>query len=144
MRVQIKQLESAKGLPLPYYATQGAAGMDIVAAKETKIPARSYAMVPTGLCVAIPYGYEIQARSRSGLAVKHGIVVLHGLGTIDSDYRGELFFPLMNHTDEDYTIMRTERVGQLVLAKVERAELDLQVELSETKRGQGGFGSTGK
>jgi dUTP pyrophosphatase len=144
MRVEIKRLPHGENLPLPYYATEGAAAMDVVAAETVTIPARHFAMVPLGFCLAIPEGYEIQARSRSGLAVKHGVVVLHGVGTIDSDYRGELFYPLMNHTDEDYTVDRGDRIGQLVLAKVEHADLDLQLELSETVRGQGGFGSTGR
>lgn len=144
MQIKVKQLEVAHDLPLPRYASAEAAGLDVVSAETLTIPAGQYRMVRTGICVAIEKGYEIQARSRSGLAVKHGLVVLHGVGTIDSDYRGEIFFPLMNHSKEDYTIKRTDRIGQLVVAKVERVGIHLMAELSTTLRGEGGFGSTGR
>ncbi len=144
MKIEVKRLPIAEDLPIPYYASDGAAGMDIVAAQSMLIPAGEYRAVQTGISVAIPDGYEIQFRPRSGLAFKHGITVLNSPGTIDSDYRGELIAILINHGKSDYMINKTDRIAQLVVNKVERADIDLVLELSPTSRGEGGFGSTGR
>lgn len=141
--VQVKRLPNGVGLELPRYATDGAAGMDVVSAETvTLAPGARYA-VATGLALAIPLGYEIQVRPRSGLALKHGITVPNTPGTIDSDYRGELKIILINHGHEPFPIARGDRVAQLVLAPVIQAAWDEVEELSETARGTGGFGSTG-
>lgn len=133
-------------IPLPNYTTEGSAGMDIRAAIEEEIMlgSRSFAMIPTGLSVEIPIGYEIQVRPRSGLAAKHGIGVLNSPGTIDSDYRGEIKIILFNFSNEDYRISRGERIAQLILSKVYQAEIVETANLSESERGAGGFGHTGK
>ena len=141
--VRIKRLPHGEGLDLPRYATDGAAGMDVVAAEEvTLAPGARYA-VATGLALAIPPGYEVQVRPRSGLALKHGISVPNAPGTIDSDYRGELKVILINHGSEPFAIARGERVAQIVLAPVTRASWDEVEDLDQTARGAGGFGSTG-
>lgn len=146
--VAVKMLPHFEGLPLPAYETEGAAGMDVRAAcpegESMALEPGERAMVPTGLSVAIPEGYEIQMRPRSGLAAKHGITALNSPGTIDCDYRGELKVILINHGQETFTIQRGERIGQMVLAPVTHiawAEVDT---LPETVRGEGGFGSTGR
>ena len=141
--VQLKRLPHGEGLELPAYATEGAAGMDVVSAEDVTIEPGARHAVATGLAVAIPPGFEIQVRPRSGLALKHGITVPNTPGTIDSDYRGELKVILINHGDGPFEIHRGDRVAQLVLAPVTQAawqEVDL---LDETDRGEGGFGSTG-
>lgn len=141
--VAIKRLPHGAGLPLPTYATAGAAGMDIVAAEDVVLAPGGRHAVATGFAVAIPPGYEIQARPRSGLALKHGISLPNTPGTIDSDYRGELKIILINLGTEDFAIARGDRIAQLVLAPVQIAAL-LEVDaLDETIRGEGGFGSTG-
>ncbi|KWV91810.1 dUTP diphosphatase [Erythrobacter sp. YT30] len=143
VRVEVKRLSHGEGLPLPAYATDGAAGMDVVSAEDTVIkPGVRYA-VATGLAMAIPHGFEIQVRPRSGLALKHGITVPNTPGTIDSDYRGELKVILINHGDEPFSIARGDRVAQLVIAPVVQAAWDEVAELDATQRGEGGFGSTG-
>jgi dUTP pyrophosphatase len=141
--VELKRLPHGAGLPLPAYATSGAAGMDVVSAEEVTIAPGARHAVATGLAVAIPEGYEIQVRPRSGLALKHGITVPNTPGTIDSDYRGELKVILINLGDEPFAIQRGDRVAQLVLAPVVQAAWDEVAELDETDRGAGGFGSTG-
>lgn len=141
--VRIKRLPHGEGLDLPAYATSGAAGMDVVAAEEVTLEPGARHAVATGLSVAIPAGYEIQVRPRSGLALKHGISVPNTPGTIDSDYRGELKVILINHGAEPFAIHRGDRVAQLVLAPVTRAGWVEVAELDETARGAGGFGSTG-
>jgi dUTP pyrophosphatase len=141
--VQVKRLPHGEGLALPAYATGGAAGMDVVSAEDVTIEPGARHAVATGLSVAIPPGYEIQVRPRSGLALKHGISVPNAPGTIDSDYRGELKVILINHGSESFAIARGERVAQLVLAPVTRAAWEEVGELEETLRGAGGFGSTG-
>jgi dUTP pyrophosphatase len=141
--VQIKRLPHGEGLELPCYATEGAAGMDVLSAENVTLPPGRRHAVATGLSVAIPLGYEIQVRPRSGLALKHGISVPNTPGTIDSDYRGELKVILINHGDEAFEIQRGDRVAQLVLAPVTRTAWDEVAELGETVRGAGGFGSTG-
>jgi len=143
IRIAIARLPHGEGLPLPSYATPGAAGMDVVAAEDVDLlPGRRHA-VATGFKVAIPHGYEIQVRPRSGLAFKHGISVPNAPGTIDSDYRGELKILLINHGSEPFAIRRGERIAQLVPAAVTLAAFDELDELCETERGAGGFGSTG-
>jgi dUTP pyrophosphatase len=141
--VAVMRLPHGEGLDLPVYATAGAAGMDVVSAEDVTLAPGARHAVATGLAMAIPAGFEIQVRPRSGLALKHGITVPNTPGTIDSDYRGELKVILINHGSEDFAIRRGDRVAQLVLAPVTRAgwvEVDA---LDETARGAGGFGSTG-
>lgn len=139
----VKRLPHGEGLDLPAYATSGAAGMDVVSAEDVTIAPGARHAVATGLSVAIPYGYEIQVRPRSGLALKHGITVPNTPGTIDSDYRGELKVILINLGDQPFAVLRGDRVAQLVLAPVTRAGWLEVAELDETARGEGGFGSTG-
>ncbi len=141
--VRLRRLANGHGLPLPAYATDGAAGMDVVSAEDVTIRPGERHAVATGLSMAIPPGYEIQVRPRSGLALKHGITVPNTPGTIDSDYRGELKAILINHGSEPFAIHRGDRVAQLVLAPVTRAVWEEVEELDETARGSGGFGSTG-
>lgn len=141
--VMVKVLPHGEGLPLPVYATQGAAGMDVVSAEDVTIVPGARHAVATGLAVAIPPGFEIQVRPRSGLALKHGISVPNTPGTIDSDYRGELKVILINHGADAFDVRRGDRVAQLVLAPVIRASWLPVGELDETARGEGGFGSTG-
>lgn len=141
--VRIKRLPHGHGLDLPRYATEGAAGMDVVSAEDVALAPGARHAVATGLSVAIPPGYEIQVRPRSGLALKHGISVPNTPGTIDSDYRGELKIILINHGAEPFAIARGDRVAQLVLAPVTQAAWDEVADLDETARGAGGFGSTG-
>jgi dUTP pyrophosphatase len=141
--VRVKRLPHGQGLDLPVYATDGAAGMDVVSAEDVTIaPGARYA-VATGLALAIPPGFEVQVRPRSGLALKHGITVPNTPGTIDSDYRGELKVILINLGAEAFEVRRGDRVAQLVLAPVTRATWQAVEELDETARGEGGFGSTG-
>ena len=144
VRIQIARLPHGEGLPLPSYATPGAAGMDIVAAEDLDLAPGQRHAIATGFRVAIPEGYEIQVRPRSGLAFKHGISVPNTPGTIDSDYRGELKILLINHGAEPFAIRRGERIAQLVPAAVTTAAFDEVDELCETDRGAGGFGSTGQ
>ena len=141
--VRVKRLPHGEGLALPAYATQGAAGMDVLSAEDVTIAPRARHAVATGLALAIPLGYEIQVRPRSGLALKHGISVPNAPGTIDSDYRGELKVILINHGAEPFAIARGDRVAQLVLTPVVQASWQEVPELDETSRGSGGFGSTG-
>ena len=141
--VEVKRLAHGEGLPLPAYATAGAAGMDVVAAEDVVLAPGARHAVATGLALAIPEGYEVQVRPRSGLALKHGISVPNTPGTIDSDYRGELKLILINHGAEAFAIARGDRVAQLVVAPVVRAAWVEVAELEATVRGAGGFGSTG-
>jgi dUTP pyrophosphatase len=143
IQVQLKRLPHGEGLPLPAYATSGAAGMDVVSAEDVTLAPAARHAVATGLSMAIPAGYEIQVRPRSGLALKHGISVPNTPGTIDSDYRGELKVILINLGSEPFVIARGDRVAQLVLAPVVQAAWDEVDELDATERGEGGFGSTG-
>jgi dUTP pyrophosphatase len=143
VRVKVKRLPHGQGLELPRYATPGAAGMDVLSAEDVTLAPGARHAVATGLSVAIPPGYEIQVRPRSGLALKHGISVPNTPGTIDSDYRGELKVILINHGAEPFAIHRGDRVAQLVLAPVTLAEWSEAAELDATERGAGGFGSTG-
>ena len=143
IKVEVKRLAHGEGLALPAYATSGSAGMDVVSAEDLTIAPGARHAVATGLSIAIPQGYEIQVRPRSGLAFKHGITVPNTPGTIDSDYRGELKVLLINHGSEDFAIARGDRVAQLVLAPVVQAAWSEVDELDATQRGAGGFGSTG-
>ena len=144
IRIRISRLPHGEGLPLPSYATPGAAGMDVVAAEDLDLQPGQRHAVATGFRVAIPDGYEIQVRPRSGLAFKHGITVPNTPGTIDSDYRGEIKVLLINHGTEPFPVRRGERIAQMMLAVLTRAEFDEVEELCETTRGAGGFGSTGQ
>ena len=143
IRIRLTRLSHGEGLPLPSYATHGSAGMDVVAAEDLDLMPGQRHAVATGFKVAIPEGYEIQVRPRSGLALKHGITVPNTPGTIDSDYRGELKIILINHGAESFAIERGDRIAQLVLAPVLRADWHEVSQLSDTERGSGGFGSTG-
>lgn len=138
--------ERFNDIELPSYQTPGSSGMDVRAAVDEPllIKAGGFAMVPTNLMTEIPAGYEIQVRPRSGLAAKHGIGVLNSPGTIDEDYRGEIKVIMFNFSGEDFLINRGERIAQMVLAKVYRAEITKAENLSDTHRGHGGFGHTGR
>lgn len=142
--VQVKRLPHGEGLDLPGYATAGAAGMDVLSAEDISLEPGMRHAVATGLAMAIPAGYEIQVRPRSGLAYKFGVTVPNTPGTIDSDYRGELKILMINHGTDAFPIKRGERVAQLVLAPVTQAAWQEVGELDETGRGAGGFGSTGR
>jgi dUTP pyrophosphatase len=144
IHVRIKRLPHGEGLPLPAYATDGSAGLDMVAAEDVTIAPGERHAVATGFAVAIPPGYEIQVRPRSGLALKHGVTCLNTPGTIDSDYRGEMRAILINHGNEPFEVKRGERIAQLVPAPVLRAAFEEVDELDDTMRGAGGFGSTGR
>lgn len=143
VEVQIKRLENGGGLAVPSYESAGAAGMDICAAQDTVIAAGKRAMIATGFAFAIPVGYEIQVRPRSGLAAKKGITVLNTPGTVDSDYRGEVKVILANLGDEEFAVTRGDRIAQIVVAPVIQAAITEVAQLDETARGTGGFGSTG-
>ncbi len=143
IRIALQRLPHGQGLPLPAYATDGAAGMDVVAAEDLVLAPGARHAVATGFAMAIPPGYEVQVRPRSGLALKHGITCLNTPGTIDCDYRGEVKVILANLGDQPFTVARGDRIAQLVPAPVQRAELDEVGSLDETARGSGGFGSTG-
>jgi dUTP pyrophosphatase len=146
--VEVRRLPHAEGLALPAYQTEHAAGLDLVAAvgehDALTLAPGERALVPTGLAIALPPGFEGQVRPRSGLALKHGITVLNAPGTIDADYRGEVSVVLINHGSEPFVVRRGERVAQLVIAPVSRAQLSVTAVLSETSRGAGGYGSTGR
>ncbi|MBI1326870.1 MAG: dUTP diphosphatase [Alphaproteobacteria bacterium] len=141
----VQVLPHAKDLPLPAYATAQSAGVDLYAAIEEPVIVKQgeRAMVPTGLAIALPAGYEAQVRPRSGLAAKNGVTVLNSPGTIDADYRGEIKVILINHGPEEFLIVRGSRIAQMVIAKYEILEWKTVETLDETSRGSGGFGSTG-
>ena len=141
--ISLLRLPHGADLPLPAYATDGAAGMDVVAAEDLILAPGARHAVATGFAMAIPPGYEVQVRPRSGLALKHGITCLNTPGTIDSDYRGEVKVILANLGSEPFPIARGDRIAQLVPAPVQRATLTEVASLDETARGSGGFGSTG-
>jgi len=143
IRIALQRLPHGEDLPLPAYATAGAAGMDVVAAEDLTLAPGGRHAVATGFAIAIPEGYEVQVRPRSGLALKHGVTCLNTPGTIDSDYRGEVKVILANLGDTPFPIARGDRIAQLVPAPVQRAELAEVTSLDETARGAGGFGSTG-
>jgi dUTP pyrophosphatase len=146
--VELQRLAHADGLPLPAYQTTEAAGLDLMAAVPDGEPLTlspgKYALVPTGLAIALPAGHEAQVRPRSGLAAKHGVTVLNSPGTIDADYRGEIKVILINHGGTPFVIRRGERIAQMVIAPIVQAALVPVATLSATDRGGGGFGSTGR
>ena len=131
---------------LPEYKTSGAAGMDLSAAIEEPIMLKPLErrLIPTGLKIELEHGYEAQIRPRSGLSIKHGISLINCVGTIDEDYRGEVCVPVVNLSNEEYTIEPDERIAQMIIAKYEQAQIEVVTELTDTVRGAGGFGSTGK
>jgi dUTP pyrophosphatase len=143
--VRVLALPHAAGLPLPAYQSAGAAGLDLLAAVAAPVtlPPLGRALVPTGLAIALPPGFEAQVRPRSGLAARHGITVLNSPGTVDEDYRGEIQVILVNLGAEPFTVNRGERIAQMVIAPVTRAALVEVSVLDDTARGSGGFGSTG-
>ena len=142
--LKIERLAHNKNLP--EYKTEGAAGMDLCAAIEEPITLKSLerALVPTGIKIELEHGYEAQIRPRSGLSIKHGISLINCVGTIDEDYRGEVCVPVVNLSNETYTIEPQERIAQMIIARVEQAKIEVVTELTQTARGAGGFGSTGK
>jgi dUTP diphosphatase len=147
IKIEVRQLPHGEGLALPAYQSALAAGLDLLAAVPEDAPVElspgNYALIPTGLAIALPAGFEAQVRPRSGLAAKHGVTVLNTPGTVDADYRGEICVLLINHGNRPFAIRRGERIAQMVIAPVVRAELVLSASLSLTDRGSGGFGSTG-
>jgi dUTP pyrophosphatase len=145
LRIGIARRPGSEGLPLPSRATPGSSGYDLCAAVETDvvIPAGARVLIPTGFSIAVPAGYEAQVRPRSGLALRHGIVLPNAPGTIDADYRGELKVIVMNAGEKEFTVRRGDRIAQLVIAPVVAAEWVEVAELAETVRGAGGFGHTG-
>ena len=142
--IRLIRLPHGEGLPLPAYATQGAAGMDVVAAEDLTLAPGARHAVATGFAIAIPDGFEVQVRPRSGLALKHGITCLNTPGTIDSDYRGEVRVILANLGAAPFAVARGDRIAQLVPAPVQRAAFEEVASLDSTERGSGGFGSTGQ
>ena len=148
VKIEIRQLPHGEGLALPAYQSALAAGLDLLAAVPEDAPVilspGKYALIPTGLTIALPPGFEAQVRPRSGLAAKHGVSVLNAPGTVDADYRGEICVLLINHGDTPFPVRRGERIAQMVIASVTRAELVPAASLSLTDRGGGGFGSTGR
>jgi dUTP pyrophosphatase len=146
--VDVRQLPHGEGIALPAYQSADAAGLDLLAAvpedKPVVLAPGAYAMIPTGLTIALPSGFEAQVRPRSGLAAKHGVTVLNSPGTVDADYRGEVCVLLINHGQQPFTIRRGERIAQMVIAPVVQAELAVATSLTSTARGSGGFGSTGR
>jgi dUTP pyrophosphatase len=147
MALPLMRLPHALDLPVPTYQTADAAGLDLMAAVPADNPVRlapgAYAMIPTGISVAIPEGYEAQVRPRSGLAAKYGVTVLNAPGTIDADYRGEIGVILINHGPNTFDVARGQRIAQLVISPVIRVDVTIVSRLAETDRGGGGFGSTG-
>jgi dUTP pyrophosphatase len=145
LTVALSLLPHAKDLPAPAYATPQSAGMDLAAAIDADLTLKTgeRALVPTGIAIALPAGYEAQVRPRSGLAAKNGVTVVNTPGTIDADYRGEIKVILINHGPEVFTVQRGMRIAQLVIARYEQAQWNIVESLDETSRGAGGFGSTG-
>jgi dUTP pyrophosphatase len=145
--VRVLRLPHGEGLPLPSYQSEGAAGLDVLAAiapnTRLVLEPRARDIVPTGLVIELPHGFEAQVRPRSGLALKHGVTVLNAPGTIDADYRGEVKVLLVNLGSEPFVIERGMRIAQLVVAPVTRVELQAEQALADSSRGAGGFGSTG-
>ncbi len=143
--LKIKKLPNGSDLPLPKYETKGSAGMDLLAAIDENITIKpgEIKLVKTGISIALEEGFEAQVRPRSGLALKNGVTVLNAPGTVDSDYRGEVCVILINHSQVDFVITRGMRIAQMVIAKYEQAKIKEVLDLDETIRGSGGFGSTG-
>lgn len=145
-KINLKFKKLHENVNLPSYQTEGAAGMDLCAFLDEPITLKSLErkLIPTGLKMEIPHGYEAQVRPRSGMSIKHGITLVNCVGTIDEDYRGELCVPVINLSTEEFTIHNGDRIAQMIIAPVTRANIEVVSELSETNRGEGGFGSTGK
>jgi dUTP pyrophosphatase len=145
MDIKIKRLQNSNGLDIPSYATSNSAGIDLQAAisEDIIIKPGKRVLIKTGIAIALPDGYEAQIRPRSGLAYKNGITVLNAPGTIDADYRGEIGVILINHSDEDFVVSSGMRIAQMIISSYTKANLTVVDELSETVRGEGGFGSTG-
>ncbi|GMQ56962.1 dUTP diphosphatase [Vallitalea sediminicola] len=146
IKVYVEQTESGKILPLPKYMSEDAAGMDLYACLEEEVLLEKgkIKLIPTGLKIALPSGYEAQIRPRSGLALKHGISLVNTPGTIDADYRGEIKVIMINFGEDDFTIKHGERIAQMVINKIEQVDLEVVEGLENTERGSGGFGHTGK
>ena len=146
VEVLVERLPHSEGLPLPSYATEGSSGMDIYAAveKDEVVPPGGRALVPTGLKIAVPLGFEVQIRARSGLAVKHGMLVVNGPGTVDADYRGEVKVIVGNFGHHPFTVERGMRIAQMVVQEVPKAQIEEVEQVPETLRGEGGFGSSGR
>ena len=144
MKLKIQRLENNR--VLPEYKTVGASGMDLCAGISEPITIKPLErkLIPTGLKIELEHGFEAQIRPRSGLSIKHGITLINCVGTIDEDYRGEIQIPVVNLSNVEYTILPDERIAQMVIAKYEQADIEVVTELSDTVRGEGGFGSTGK
>lgn len=145
INVQLVKLPHATDLALPAYATEHSAGMDLLAAvdKDVTLAPGARALIPAGISIALPDGYEAQVRPRSGLALKHGVTVLNAPGTVDADYRGEVGVILVNHGDAPFVVSRGMRIAQMIIASYARASLHPVERLEESARGAGGFGSTG-
>ena len=145
VKVQVKRSPGATDLPLPHYQTDGAAGMDLCAdvSGEVILAPGEIRLIPTGISISLPHGYEAQVRPRSGLSLKHGVTLVNSPGTIDSDYRGVVQLPMINHGKLPYSITRGARLAQMVIQEVVRAEIEVCDNLSETARAAGGFGHTG-
>ena len=143
--MKMKIIRMAHNRFLPAYKTEGSSGMDLYAAidKEITLKPLERVLVPTGIKIEIPLEYEAQIRARSGLSVKHGITLINAVGTVDADYRGEVCVGLVNLSNEEYTIKPDDRIAQMVIAKVEKADIEVTTELAQSSRGEGGFGSTG-
>ncbi len=146
VNISIERIEEAKDLPLPAYQTVGSSGMDLYANvfEETVIKRGDIMKISAGIKLKLPVGYEAQIRARSSLGLKYGITMINGVGTIDSDYRGEIFVSLVNHGKEDFKINRGDRIAQMIIAKYSYATIIEETIVSDTQRGEGGFGSTGR
>ena len=142
--IKFKREKGGEDLELPSYQTPGAAGMDVRASEDRTLQPRETALIPTGFSMEIPGGFEAQLRPRSGLAAKHGITLLNSPGTVDHDFRGEVKIILTNLGHEPFHVHRGDRIAQMVIARVERAEIEIVAKLSDTERGSGGFGHTGR
>ncbi len=145
-KINLKIQKLNENVTLPSYQTEGAAGMDLCAFLSEPVTLKSLErkLIPTGLKIELPKGYEAQVRPRSGMSIKHGITLVNCVGTIDEDYRGELCVPVINLSTEEFTIQNGDRIAQMVISPVTKAEIEVVTELSNTSRGEGGFGSTGK
>lgn len=145
-KINLKLQKLDENVTVPSYQTQGAAGMDLCAFLKEPVTLKSLErkLIPTGLKMELPHGYEAQIRPRSGMSIKHGITLINCVGTIDEDYRGELCVPVVNLSSEEFTINNGDRIAQMIISPVTKAEIEVVTELSDTQRGEGGFGSTGR
>ena len=145
-KIELKVFKLNENVIVPSYQTEGAAGMDLCAFLDNPVTLKSLErkLIPTGIKIELPSGYEAQVRPRSGMSIKHGITLVNCVGTIDEDYRGEVCVPVINLSKEDFTINNGDRIAQMVISPVTKAEINIVQKLSDTKRGEGGFGSTGK